>query len=223
MKGWIASLFLILSFAVQAEGNHISVIGQASVSRQPDLFQFSVYIEEKGEVVSKLNTAVSDATSKMVEFLTEQGIATKDIQSMQVQLHPWYEHSEAGMKQRGFSLSRQIQVSLRDFTVYDRILDGVMRLCASRIDGFRHGFENEQQLYLSALEFAVKDAEMRAAKLAYTLGAKIGKVMSVNELSRYQPMPIQMEGAKMLRDASPSLPGQVSVDVQVEVKFELLQ
>lgn len=226
MKKLIAVLLLAgasMSAVAQEQENAISVVGQSNVSAVPDLFQFSLYVEEKGPVVAKLNSEVSDKTSKLVNFLLKQGVKEKDIQSLHVQLYPWYEHSDKGSEQKGFVLARQIRVSLRELNLYDKVLDGVLKLGATRIDGFQHNVENQQDLYLSALELAVKNAELRAEKLAASLGAKVGKVLSISEASSYRPSPVMLESRMMMKDASGSMAGEMNINAQVQVKFELIQ
>ncbi|GAB3017061.1 SIMPL domain-containing protein [Bowmanella dokdonensis] len=221
MKHWLLAMLLVISVpTLAADQRQVSVLGQASVSAVPDLFQFSLFIEERGPLVSKLNEIVSHKTANIVNFLLEQGVQERDIQSMHVQLHPWYEHRENGSEQKGFVLGRQIQVSLRKLELYDRVLDGVMKYGATRIDGFQLGFENQQDLYLNALENAVANAKLRAQRLAKSLDAKVGKVISVSEVSRYRPAPMMMEARKMSLDTV-SMPGEVAMDAQVEVQFEL--
>ncbi|GAA0345080.1 SIMPL domain-containing protein [Bowmanella denitrificans] len=224
MRKLIAIFMLVgASLTAVADDKTINVMGQANVSAVPDLFQFSLYIEEKGPVVSKLNETVTDKTNKLVSFLLKQGVKERDIQSMHVQLYPWYEHRDSGSEQKGFVLARQIQVSLRELALYDKVLDGVLKLGATRIDGFQHNVENQQDLYLSALELAVKNAQLRAEKLASSLGAKVGKVVSVSESSAYRPMAMAMESRMLMKDASGSMAGQMNIDAQVQVTFELVQ
>ena len=52
--------FSSATFAKTDEQVHqISVSGQANVASVPDLFQFSVYVEEQGERVQDLNSVVA--------------------------------------------------------------------------------------------------------------------------------------------------------------------
>ncbi|GGD52310.1 SIMPL domain-containing protein [Lacimicrobium alkaliphilum] len=214
-------LFSLQAWAQQSPPQQIRVVGQASVSKVPDLFQFSLYIEEKGPVISKLNDSLTDKTQRIIHSLIEQGVEEKDIASMQVQLQPWYEHRNGMTEQKGFVLSRTVHISLRALQLYDKVLDSVFKLGATRMDGFEYGFEDPQSLYLSALAMAVEDARGRAEKLAGAAGVKVGQVKSINEMSQYRPVPMMAE-SRMRVKGDASMPGQQAIDARVEVQFELI-
>lgn len=215
--------FSSIAFAkTDAPVHQISVSGQANVASVPDLFQFSVYVEEQGERVQDLNTVVGDKTQTIISNVLAFGVDKKDVQSMRVQLNPWYEHSNNQRVQKGFKLSREINFTLRNINLYDQVIDAVLSTGASRIDGFNYVVEDPQPHYLAALELALKDAKLRAGRMATTLGAKLGKVISINENSGYSPAPRGRE-VMMMSKASDSLPGQINTSAQVNVVFELVE
>lgn len=218
-----ALTFSTTSLAKNAETvNQISVSGQANVASVPDLFEFSVYVQEQGERVQDLNSVVSDKTQTIVSSVLAFGVDKKDVQSMRVQLSPWFEHSNNTRVQKGFQLSREIKFTLRDIKLYDQVIDAVLSTGASRIEGFNYIVEDAQPQYLAALELALKDAKLRASRMAQTLGAKLGKVISINENSGYSPIPRGRE-VMMMSKASDSLPGQINTGAQVNVVFELVE
>jgi uncharacterized protein YggE len=198
----------------------IRVSGQASVYSTPDLFTFSVYIEEQGELVSKLNAGVRAKSQSIIELLLKFGVDEKDLQSMRVDLNPWFEHVQSQRVQKGFVLSRQISVTLRNMEKYDQVIDGVLRLGASRIEGFNYVVKDPEQDYLKALELALTDAKGRADIIASSVGVKVGEVISVQEGSGYTPMPRMRESA-LMADSGGYLPGQVSTNAQVSVVYSL--
>lgn len=198
----------------------IRVSGQASIYSTPDLFQFSVYIEEQGELVSKLNAGVRAKSQSIVDLLLKSGVDEKDIQSMRVDLNPWFEQVQSQRLQKGFVLSRQVAVTLRNMDKYDQIIDGLLRLGANRIEGFNYVVKDPEQDYLKALELALADARHRADIIAASVGVKVGEVISVQEGSGYSPIPRARE-SMMMADSGGYLPGQVSTNAQVSVVYSL--
>lgn len=218
-----ALTFSTASLAKSDEQVHqINVSGQANVASVPDLFEFSVYVEEQGEKVQNLNRVVTDKTQTIVSSVLAFGVDKKDIQSMRVQLNPWYENINNQRVQNGFRLSREIKFTLRDIELYDQVIDAVLSTGVSRIDGFNYVVEDAQPQYLAALELALKDAKLRASRMAATLGATLGKVISISENSGYSPMPRARE-VMMMSKSSDSLPGQINTGAQVNVVFELVE
>ena len=148
LKKYCLVIALLLVSNVYAAERTISVRGSANIVVTPDLFRFSVYVEEKGELVSKLNAGVSEKTQQVVRLLKKYQVDNRDIQSMHVQLNPWYEHYQNGSRQRGFILSRQINITLRKLDDYSGLLDGVLKIGVTRIDGFSYEMDDKSQVYM---------------------------------------------------------------------------
>ena len=106
----------------------IQVSGSGTVTAAPDLLRFNVYLEEQGKLASKLNQTISVKSTQIVDFLEKSGVDTKDIQSMRVDLRPYFRRTKEGQVQDGYVLSRVIRISLRDFDAYPSILDGVFKV-----------------------------------------------------------------------------------------------
>lgn len=206
---------------IAAESNRqITVNGHGSAAAVPDRFLFSLYVEEKGKVVAKLNDLVSNKNSQIVAFLLDKGVAEKHIQSMQIQLYPWYKNYDNNREQAGFVLSRKIQVTLDDLELYDSVIDGLMRLGVARIDNFQYAYSQPQALYLQSLDAALANAKQRAKQVAANMQVSLGKVLTVAEGGHYNPQPM-MAQAKMMSDTPSSLPGLLNATASVAVTFTI--
>lgn len=214
--------FCRLIYAAEAEYKVISVNGQGVVASTPSVLDFSVFVEERGESASKINAQVNFKSKQIIDLLTDSEIQLKDIQSMQINLYPWYERDRNSQIQKGFVLSRLIKVTLRDFDNYTAILDGLTKIGAQRIDGFQYRTESTEVIYLKALELALDDARKRANKISKSLGVKIGKVVSVMEQSGYNPVPEQMMMSSRSANSSSFLPGKMNTTASVSVKYSIV-
>ncbi|KXI29042.1 SIMPL domain-containing protein [Paraglaciecola hydrolytica] len=204
------------------ESRQITVNGLGSVQSVPDRFNFTVVVEERGESASELNKRVSDKTKQVVSLLTELKVEPKNIQSLQVQFNPWIEYNDNTQEQKGFILSRQIQISLDDLTLYDQAIDSVLQLKINRIEGFSYSNSKGAAHYQDAIKYALLDAQTRASHMAETLGLKLGKAISISEQSQGQPVMREKIYSTRARMASDSMPGQMDTEAQVAVVFELL-
>ena len=187
----------------------------------PDAYTITFVMEEKGETVSKLNTKMQDDMQSVVKFLLKEGIEEKHVQSMQISLNPYYESTSQGREQRGFVLSRQIQVTDTDINHYDRIIDGALSRGIDRIQGFEFIASQQDNAYEKALINAVKDAKLRASLLADQLGVKIGKVLSVTETGNSYPMPVMRMEMSAKADFSSAMPGEQMIEARVNVSFAI--
>ena len=195
----------------------ISVQGSATIATVPDAFSVTFVIEQKGESVSTLNQRVSQSTKDIIDLLRGMSVDEKNIQTMQIQLNPWYEGYQKERRQRGFVLKRTISVSHKQLDQYDALVDGVLQKGANRIEKFSFVVLNQQKLYQQALSAAMLDAERKALQLLQPIGAELGVVQSVNEHQGYS----QPRGRMLMADAegSSALPGVQSVNASVSVSF----
>ena len=206
----------------QQQLRQITVNGVGSAVSVPDQFNFTVVIEERGQSASELNQLVSEKTNQVVTLLQELKVDPKNIQSLQVQFNPWIEYNNQSQEQKGFILSRRIDISLDDLTLYDKAIDSVLQLKINRIEGFSYADSQAHQHYQAAIEQALLDAKNRASHMAEVLNLSLGKAVSITEQSQGQALRAEKTMAFRASADSGSLPGEMSTKAQVSVVFELV-
>ncbi|WP_158969046.1 SIMPL domain-containing protein [Paraglaciecola sp. L3A3] len=219
----IFSLFFV--FEVMAEPasdvRSISVSGAGSVVSTPDLFSFSVHIEEKGREAANLNKIIIAKTTEAVNTLMTIGVDKRAIQSLQVRFNPWIEYENKQNVQKGFSLTRKINITLDDIQQYDDAIDALLKIGISRIDSFNSSDSKSADNYNKALELSLINAKDRAKDMTKALGLKIGKVISISEQSVGRATPVVMDELRSFK-ASSYQPGEVSTQARVNVIFSLV-
>lgn len=225
MLRFLLTVCLLVSFTSLAQQSSpirvISVSGMGSIAGVPDMLSFTVYLEEKGKLATKLNELIDAKSTQITDFLRQRGVEDKDIQSMRVNLRPFYRRTPEGQIQDGYVFSRAINISLRNIQAYPQILDGILKYGANRIDGFSYQIENQQTLYLQALELATQNALLRANKLAGSLGVKVVEVLSVQEISNYHPG-LKQQGRMMVAESGQSYsPGTITISANVKIECSL--
>ncbi|MCW8092287.1 SIMPL domain-containing protein [Alteromonas sp. ASW11-130] len=222
---WFSILFVLVSSQAWAhnEGSNqptIHVQGSGMVDVMPDAFSITFILEQKGQVVSKLNERIETDLTNVIEFLLKQGVESNQIQSMQVRLTPRYESTPQGHRENGFVLSREVTVLHKKLSDYDRLIDGMLSRGVTRIQQFDFVITDQASYYKQALTAAVKDAKQRAQLLSKELDAKLGAVVQISETGGYAPVH-QSKYRMAQAESSPSLPGQQSVSARVNVTFSI--
>lgn len=222
----IAYAAVIATFAFTATAENytpaIQVTGEGSYAVVPDTYSVTFVLEEKGELVSKLNTRMSADMENLLKFLLSNGIEEKYVQSMQVNLNPYYEQSPEGRKQSGFVLSREVRITDKHINNYDRIIDGALSRGVDRIQSFQFIASEQENAYQKALINAVKDAKLRAKLLADELGVSVGQVLNVSENGNGYPMPVMRMEMKAMSDSfSSAMPGEQQIEARVSVSFAI--
>lgn len=225
-KGWLLLVLLWLFVGSKAWGeeyNRITVSGSGAVAVTPDTLQFSLYLEERGALASKLNDTINQKSEQLLNVLLEQGVLKSDIQSLQINLQPWYDNRSARNTVQGFILTRHINVVLRRVSGFAKLLDSVMRVGVHRVDNFNYRYSDTGPLYQEALEKAVSNAKLRAKKLSDSADRKLGEVLTIEELSQYSPRVQRTESftATSFRDGGGYLPGQIEIKADLRVTFKL--
>lgn len=222
-KPWLILALLSLSIAAKAYTvNTIAVVGEAKVSQIPDRFHFTLSIEEKGLHVSKLNKALSQKGERLVKTLLKNGVEEKNIQSLHIQINPWYEYVNNRRENKGFRLFRQINVSFKQLDKFDFLIDQLVKNGATGIDGFSYSVAQPQQGYLQAIDLAMNNASLRAERMAQNVGATVGKAVSIKEHGATHQFQPRQEKAMAFADAQGGfMPGEIDISARVEVVYEL--
>ncbi|WP_290571500.1 SIMPL domain-containing protein [Idiomarina sp.] len=220
-------LALLMSFTAygqtfdRGQQSGISVTGAASVSAVPDQASISFAIEQRGNKLSALKTQVDQYTTRLIDDLLDRDIPRDNIQSFQLSIYPQYETDNDGKReQRGFIVSRNIDVTLPSLALYDQIIDLAIAQGVTRVGQVRFEVSDQQQLYQQALQKAFENARNKAEFIATTAGLEIVSVMSVQEQSMARPVMFEM-AAMDSRSKSPSLPGAQEIEARLNVVFSV--
>ncbi len=236
--------FITGAHAQTQEG--IKVVGKASTMLVPDTFVVRFGFERKGRSASKLKQVVDSQASQLTRYAKSLGIDEKHIKSSQLTVNVRYPkpservrdvymatpeskasivkvdaQPEYGYEQDvEFTVSRSVEFRLIDLANYDKLLDNSVKLGATRIDPLQSFTSSNEEAYQALLKSAINNARTKAAALLSASGAKVGKVISIEEQSHYQARPKMMAAEAMTFHRSHAgtqgLTAEVSVTYAIE-------
>ncbi len=251
MKSLFISLFLILisHSGIAHEQLGISVSGKASISKVPDQFLIRLSISERNVSASKAKQRVDLLSKQVLTAIKSYGVKDSAIKSTQLRINPIYHKNRnvvdkvyvpinqnsdkniASVKMNNqtgrevnveFDVSRDIEVKISDFGVYEKMLDRVTNLGVTRISPVQSSISDAETLYQGALELAVTNAQEKAKKLAEQLNVTLGNVNSIEELSHRAPGKMHMASEGRVAGARmPSYTGLNEVSAEVRVTFAI--
>lgn len=198
----------------------IEVTGVGQVFSVPDRFSFSLSLEEKGSSAAGLNGVMTEKSTRVINALLKVGVNKKSLQALQVRFNPWVEYNNQTREQKGFILTRTINVTVDDLQVYEKAIDEVLKLGITSITNFNYSSSESEVHYQESLRQALLNAKARAKDMVKTLDLKLGKVISISEQSAGQAMPVQMR-MREAKSSSSYQPGEMTTDTQVKVTFSL--
>jgi uncharacterized protein YggE len=168
----------------------------------------------------------SGKTNEVLSLLKGYGIDSKDIQTSRVTVTAILDFQKniqpppiigyTGVNEFTVLFKGKLMERVGEF------LDKAVMSGVTNFSGLMYESSKQRELEREALKKAADDAQARADVLAKELGATLGNVMTITESVSY-PSPVM--GRAMMMDASttaaPVMNGEVAINAQVSVTFEL--
>lgn len=198
----------------------VSVTGHAESMVAPDQAKLTISVNRDGAELADIKQQIDRVTTSIIAFLREQQIDDTDITSYNVSASPAYDYQDGKRVARGYTATRQIQVTLRDLARYDSIVDHVLQAGATHIMNVEFIISETDKIYQQLLATAVEHAHQKASKMASAAGSTVGHVISIQE-SSHAPAVSQQAMMRMREGADVSLPGKNELRAQVSVTYSL--
>lgn len=233
---YAAAFAVALPTTVQAAEIHIEAknpVVELSVTEMvesaPDTATFSTGVENSAPTASAALRANSAQVTKVISQLKALGIAEKDIQTSGISLSPEYEYIQATQKNRfkGYRVSNQVSVKMRNIDKLGTILDQVVASGATNINGPYFSIDDDSDVKKTARAAALANGKAQAESYARAAGFGGVRLLSVSEGLVGQPMPYMKTGNRMMAEAAdasvPVQPGQVGTSVVLALQYEMVR
>jgi hypothetical protein len=159
----------------------------------------------------------------LIGALREAGIASEDIQTRSIQLHPRYEDGrpvEGEPQIIGYVATNTVEVHVRDLDALGDLLDTAVEAGGNRIQGLSFEVSDPTNMLNQAREIAWNETRRKATQLADLAGATLGEIISIDESSQ-TPSPSVREAIGGAGGV-PIAPGSQDLQVTVQVTWELI-
>lgn len=205
----------------------ILVVGQGTVSIQPDRAQVTLGVETTGDTVREATRESGEIMEALLAALREQGVADKDIQTSGFSV--WTERNSpmvgigggAGEETVTHRVTNMVHVTVQDLDNLSAILDASIEAGANTIHGISFTIADPSRAATQARIKAVADAEAKAQELADLTGVQVGPVVSVSEVVGMVGVPLMAREAAMGGGVGPITPGELDYSVQLQVVYSI--
>ncbi|OGY44431.1 MAG: hypothetical protein A2729_02090 [Candidatus Buchananbacteria bacterium RIFCSPHIGHO2_01_FULL_39_14] len=207
----------------------ITIDGEGKVTAIPDIAQISLGIQTDKSTVVQAQQENTDKMNKIIAELKKTGIDAKDIKTTNYSIYPRYDWINGTQILRGYTVSQNVSVKIRNLEKVGSIVDQAGNLGANEVGGLNFTIDEPEKLRQEAREIALANAKEKAEALAKVAGVKLGKLVSFSE-SGLTPMPIYRDYALKSLEAglggeapAPAVePGSQEIIVDVMVTYEVL-
>jgi len=202
--------------------NQMQVIGSATITKAPDMAVSQIGVQT---INKELDPAINENNTKaaaIIDALKQLGIADKDIQTTSFNITPQRDYANNKPNDIiGYQVDNMLSVNFRDLTKIGTGLQKAVNAGANNIYGISFTFADPISLQDEARTEAIKDAVKKANSMADAAGIKLGKIISINEVSSSSPVIIRDYSKADASAAVPIQSGEIGLTVQVQIVYSL--
>lgn len=203
---------------------HITVTGVGTSTVTPDAVRFYASVSVVAKTNKEALASASKSANAVRAALKASTIATKDIKTSSLTVYPEYNYSQdKGSQLIGYRATQSFAVVVRKAESAGAVIDSVVDAGgdAVQVNGVAPFLSNGATATEKAREAAVADARARATSYAKYLGASLGRVIYLTEVSApVYTFPMLGEKAAA-SDATQIDLGETEVTVNVTVRWSL--
>jgi hypothetical protein len=175
--------------------------------------------------VKDARAAAAAAMTAVLAAVKKDGVADKDISTVNLSLSPNYDYSSGKSVPAltGYTYSNTIKVTVRDLTTVAAVVDDSTAAGATTVQGISFRLDDTKAAEAQARQLAMTDAKARADALAQAAGVSIKGVAMISEVTS-SPVTYYPQYSAGLAAAAPSVStpiqtGTTDVTVQVTVSY----
>jgi len=160
----------------------------------------------------------------VIDALKKNGVAEKDIQTVQFNVNPQYDFRGGTQQIVGYEVSNVVTAKVRDLAKAGAAIDAATEAAGNDavVQGLWFGIDDPTELQKQAREQAVKKAKDQAEQLADNAGVKLGKLLSISESSGSIPYAADVIRAPATGGGvteSPIQAGELTVRITVSLLY----
>jgi uncharacterized protein YggE len=230
----VAGLMLMQGSLLLAEGmdspRTISVSGTVDTKTAPDQIVWSINLTDTDTDMRAAKARSDEKVRSVVSLRKKLRVGEGDLETGRVSIRREYERDQHGRRAafKHFVVSHSVTIRQRDLKRFDEFLDALVS-CAEMEVSF--GFESSRihEVRAETRLKALKVAQEKAAAMAEVVGAKLGRVLVINEHPQDGSRHVGIGNNASVSSGPPGVdaasdkfvPGAINVRVTVYATFEL--
>jgi len=226
----LLSTQLVISVVAQEPPDHITVSGTATTEVTPDVMNWNLQVKNQEQNLEKAAETHADAVSTVLDFLNAQNLPQNSIQTSGMRFGQNWTYQGREQVKDGYFASTDISFKVKDLTKYTKLWIGLSRLTNVTLNGVYYDHSQRIKYRNTTRKNALLAAKSKAEGLANALGSKIGRPLSIEEVSEnygLRSSNLNMSNsitsaAGASGDSTNLAPGQIPITMRVRVSFLLI-
>lgn len=205
----------------QTKSRVITVIGNGSLSVEPDIVQIQLEVRTESKQLSQAQKENATTMNQVIGSLLELGIVRKNIQTISYTIFPQYDYIEGKQVFRGYEVTNAIKVKVTSIQEVGNIIDVAVQNGATGVSNIQFTVENQQLEYQKALSLALRDSLAKAQTIAQTMHLQLDQhPIKIIEEVREQPVAYRTLSAMESTATTPIEGGQITITAAVRVQYQ---
>jgi uncharacterized protein len=161
--------------------SRITVSGSAEVKVVPDVVYLQLGVETRDVTLESAKRQNDKRIEDVLKFLRKKGVPDKNIQTDFISVEPEFNSEVSRIKPTNYVVRKSVEVKLTDLRRFEEIMGGVLDHGITHVHGIDFRTSELRKYRDQARAMAARAAKEKADALASELGARRGKVLSINE------------------------------------------
>jgi uncharacterized protein len=197
----------------------VTVTGSGDVSLAPDVADVTLGVSVTKPTVAEAQSAAATAMNAVVAAIKKNGVADKDIVTVNLSLGAVYDYSNSTQRLVGYQFTNTVRVAVRSLKTIAAVVDDSVAAGATTISGISFRLGDPKTVEAQARQLAMNDARAKADALAAAAGVAVKGVASITESSS-SPVTYYPAADKAAAGAStPIQTGTTDVTINVTVSY----
>ena len=198
----------------------VTVTGTGDVSLAPDVADVILGVATTRPTVAEAQSVAATSMSAAVASIRKNGVADKDIVTINISLGPVYDYTGQPARLTGYQFANTVKVTVRNLKTIAAVIDDSVAAGATSISGISFRLGDPKSVEAQARQLAMTDARAKADALAASAGVSIKGVASIVE-STSTPVTYYSATDKLAASgaSTPVQSGTTDVAVAVTVSY----
>jgi uncharacterized protein YggE len=206
----------------------VSVSGRGEVQAAPDLLTLVVESANNDDSPADASADTRKAMNAILAAAKKTVPSANDLRTTRISINPEYEWVEGKRKFRGYLASQSLEITLRDISRLDSLLEHLNRASFTSLGTIVFGHSKADSLQREARSLAIRDAAVNAASLCAAAGRSCDELVGARAGSfgggPGPMMEFKAAPRMMAADAGtgmPVQPGLLTFSAEVEADYRL--
>lgn len=204
----------------------ITTTGYGEAYGKPDMAQVQFGYSAVDTSIGTALEASNGAVERIKQAMLQIGIAEADIQTTNFSVWPEEQYdpmTDQPSGERKYRVENTIQVIIREISKVAEVIETGLDNGANNVYGLTFSIDDTSEIAKQARSAAVADTRQRAEQLASEIGAALGEVRIMTEISTYGAYPVMRTAAETaVGGGAPSISeGQLVLTIEVNVTYDI--